>query len=343
MDPLSITASVVGILTAAGNVATILGQVKDAPESISAILTEVNHIRIIFKALQRFLDRTHRRLAPQRAALIHIDDVVVILTQIVLVFSELEAFVRPFAVQQKSQAPSVKLSPWRRVIWAWQKPSALRLVNQLQRHNASLSLLLQIIQCDSMPRKVSFHQMIVFPMESLNSLNSTRCLKAETLHRLEHRARLLSPQRMNQSQRVYSRVEDRANDATSVVSMSRSRAWSVLSGINLTPTSIIAVIKLPLHDSELKRFWSLASPPDTGTTTLPDPERVPDFYHDKTQDEDWLREYGLIPIEMLLAICSLLDDPNPDEPLVPEIAYVYKTDRARYERTAREWTKKYAT
>jgi ubiquitin-protein ligase len=72
---------------------------------------------------------------------------------------------------------------------------------------------------------------------------------------------------------------------------------------------------------------------------------------------------------VLLSICSMLTDPNPDDPLVPEIAHVsrnyrrdcvsqsideleadqiynssirqtYKTDRARYESTAREWTRK---
>lgn len=46
--------------------------------------------------------------------------------------------------------------------------------------------------------------------------------------------------------------------------------------------------------------------------------------------------------KVLLSICSLLTDPNPDDPLVPEIANVYKTDVAKYEGTAREWTKKYA-
>ncbi|OMP85076.1 Ubiquitin-conjugating enzyme E2-16 kDa [Diplodia seriata] len=46
--------------------------------------------------------------------------------------------------------------------------------------------------------------------------------------------------------------------------------------------------------------------------------------------------------KVLLSICSMLTDPNPDDPLVPEIAHVYKTDRARYEATAREWTRKYA-
>ena len=47
--------------------------------------------------------------------------------------------------------------------------------------------------------------------------------------------------------------------------------------------------------------------------------------------------------KVLLSICSLLCDPNPDDPLVPEIAHIYKTDRPRYEDLAREWTRKYAT
>ena len=31
--------------------------------------------------------------------------------------------------------------------------------------------------------------------------------------------------------------------------------------------------------------------------------------------------------KLLLSICSLLCDPNPDDPLVPEIARIFKTDR----------------
>ncbi|WVZ21003.1 hypothetical protein V8G54_008325, partial [Vigna mungo] len=46
--------------------------------------------------------------------------------------------------------------------------------------------------------------------------------------------------------------------------------------------------------------------------------------------------------KVLLSICSLLTDPNPDDPLVPEIAHMYKTDRTKYESTARSWTQKYA-
>jgi len=46
--------------------------------------------------------------------------------------------------------------------------------------------------------------------------------------------------------------------------------------------------------------------------------------------------------KVLLSICSMLTDPNPDDPLVPEIAHVYKTNRALYDKNAKDWTAKYA-
>ena len=46
--------------------------------------------------------------------------------------------------------------------------------------------------------------------------------------------------------------------------------------------------------------------------------------------------------KVLLSISSLLTDPNPDDPLVPEIAKLYKEDKSAFEEKAREWTRKYA-
>ncbi len=46
--------------------------------------------------------------------------------------------------------------------------------------------------------------------------------------------------------------------------------------------------------------------------------------------------------KVLLSICSLLDDPNPDDPLVPDIAEQYTNSRASYDITARQWTQNYA-
>ena len=47
--------------------------------------------------------------------------------------------------------------------------------------------------------------------------------------------------------------------------------------------------------------------------------------------------------KVLLSICSLLTDPNPDDPLVPELARQYNSDRVVYDMTAREWVVKYAS
>ena len=46
--------------------------------------------------------------------------------------------------------------------------------------------------------------------------------------------------------------------------------------------------------------------------------------------------------KILLSVCSLLDDPNPDDPLVPEIASLFKKNRNLYNMKARAYTTKYA-
>ena len=43
----------------------------------------------------------------------------------------------------------------------------------------------------------------------------------------------------------------------------------------------------------------------------------------------------------LLSICSLMGDPNPDDPLVPDIADLLKNDKIRHNEEARLFTLKY--
>jgi ubiquitin-conjugating enzyme E2 D/E len=56
--------------------------------------------------------------------------------------------------------------------------------------------------------------------------------------------------------------------------------------------------------------------------------------------DQWSPALGIAKV--LLSISSLLADANPKDPLVPEIARIYESNREEFNRTAREWTLLYA-
>ena len=53
-------------------------------------------------------------------------------------------------------------------------------------------------------------------------------------------------------------------------------------------------------------------------------------------------EPALTISKVLLSICSLMDEPNPDDPLVPSIAELLKTNKRKHDETAAGWTAVYA-
>ncbi|KAG6433520.1 hypothetical protein SASPL_105134 [Salvia splendens] len=86
-----------------------------------------------------------------------------------------------------------------------------------------------------------------------------------------------------------------------------------------------------LEHAELEHAELEATTAEQHDAALPEPSSTTQCVNDRSEE-----------LIVLLSICSLLTDPNPDDPLVPEIAHMYKTDRAKYESTARSWTQKYA-
>ena len=47
--------------------------------------------------------------------------------------------------------------------------------------------------------------------------------------------------------------------------------------------------------------------------------------------------------KVLLSICSMMDDQNPDDPLVLEAAELYKNNKEEFIDTAKLWTRLYAS
>jgi hypothetical protein len=142
MDPLSVMASVVGLMTAASNVSSVLlavkSSMKDAPQMVNHVLSEVKEVEISLSAIQKFLMGITS--APRRRiALIQLDQLIATLTEAVLTFSELEAMVTPLV--SKSNAPTLE-----RLRWALKEDKVSSIMQRLQRHKSSLSLMLNIVQ-----------------------------------------------------------------------------------------------------------------------------------------------------------------------------------------------------
>jgi len=142
MDPLSVIASVFGLLTAANKVSSmlfaIISSTKDAPQFVSHIISEVKEVEISLFAIYRLLQGISS--APRRRiALIQLDQLIATLTEAVLTFSELEALVTPIAKQSK-------VSTTERLKWVLKEDTVSNIVQRLQRHKSSLSLMLNIVQ-----------------------------------------------------------------------------------------------------------------------------------------------------------------------------------------------------
>lgn len=140
-EPLTATAAVRGIIVANAQLVKIISSVisiTSASPVLSDLQTELNSVNIIVSGLENFLLRT-TAVTPARAALIPVQDVISVMTQLVLVYSELQVVIQQWQGTQQSILSKFSSS------WRANATAITRLLNQLQRHKLSLSLILQII------------------------------------------------------------------------------------------------------------------------------------------------------------------------------------------------------
>ncbi|KAF4634125.1 hypothetical protein G7Y89_g3974 [Cudoniella acicularis] len=287
MDPLSVMASVVGLLAAAGQVASILSNVrssiKEAPRSIDRILPQVNELQSCFSAIHNLLIGIET--APtRRISMIQVDHLRATLTEAVLTFSELEELLTP-------RVPGSDISMLERIKWAWNEDTVSSIVGRLERHKSSLSLMLNIVQSSDLDANQSL-QGLERLMEQLVSDNweirrrlwsledrlesqsiLTTCFRngknVKVLEGEEHNSDVVAgPSQPRQSydassgyrlpfevdlntSRVYKRTQLYESDASFTSSAVRTHAWSVFSGLSLSQVSAISAIALPVYSYDV--------------------------------------------------------------------------------------------
>jgi hypothetical protein len=140
-DPLSVAASVVGLLTAGAQITqvlnTLISRARWVPQDCRIACAEVADIRRILSQLRVFLLGIETT-TPSRSSLILVDQVVVTLASCVTTFSEADVLVRKLESEER-------MGLWNRFKWAEKVESLSDLVRRLQMHKSSLGLMLSIL------------------------------------------------------------------------------------------------------------------------------------------------------------------------------------------------------
>lgn len=137
MEPLSVAASIVGLLEATAKVSSLVKTVNGAFRLMQDVLSEVSDIQMSLGQLQTLL------LGPEaqyrsRASFLMVEDIVVVLTKAVITFSELENVIEQFQKDQSLQVVT-------RVKLAWKEPTISKLLLRLQSFRLSLGFMLNIL------------------------------------------------------------------------------------------------------------------------------------------------------------------------------------------------------
>jgi hypothetical protein len=141
MDPLSVAASVAGLLTAAKEVSSAIDKIiksrKKGPKEIADIKSTVDTLRSVLLQLQLLL-LSRASINRERASLILVDEVVVTLTACVMTFSDLHGCMKGLEADQKfGLLDSIR--------WASKATKLKGYLQNLEAHKASLTLMMNIL------------------------------------------------------------------------------------------------------------------------------------------------------------------------------------------------------
>jgi hypothetical protein len=139
-DPLSITAAVLALVTAAVQVSKILhtisSKAKDAPKMADSALREVKQFSTAIHAVDKLIQNVEAA-QEGRISLIEVDTVVVTLTDAVLTFSEFQRILQELGDLSDFKA---------KLKWGRTEGTIDKLTAKIRGHTSSLSLMLNIIQ-----------------------------------------------------------------------------------------------------------------------------------------------------------------------------------------------------
>ncbi|KAI1366498.1 hypothetical protein F5Y08DRAFT_133729 [Xylaria arbuscula] len=190
MDPLSVAASVVGLLAAGGKMTSLLFTVitkwRDSPALARSILFEVADISAALGQLQEYLSNRLQASA-ERGSLIMFDQLLTTLTGCVTTYSDIQFILTALNISED-------MTSFDRIRWMRQEDQLNTLVQRLQSHKSSLTLMLTIIQCHTMQEAQSSTQRLCILVEQVLASNQDL---SERLRGLEREGSIINRAQSN--------------------------------------------------------------------------------------------------------------------------------------------------
>lgn len=140
MEPLSVAASIIGILATSAKIVTVVTDLvrreKDTPQSLHRVLTEVSELNTCLAQLAPFIQGA-KSTDRGRKDTISLEQVVVINTSLVLNMSELDKTLDSYNLGDK-------ISKFNRMRWIMDETKILEILNSVRASKASLNLILTL-------------------------------------------------------------------------------------------------------------------------------------------------------------------------------------------------------
>ena len=141
MDPISLIASITGLLSVTAKVAALareyIQKERNAPGSMSTVLQEMSDLRICLTHLQPFIQGTRTFPRPQRAAVFR-DQLIVITSAFVFDLAKLEKIMDVFQTNQPLSVSS-------RVRWTQRESEVIKLLKRIRASRSSLNMIFSIL------------------------------------------------------------------------------------------------------------------------------------------------------------------------------------------------------
>ncbi|KAL9033096.1 MAG: hypothetical protein Q9214_007671, partial [Letrouitia sp. 1 TL-2023] len=243
MDPLSISASIAGLCIAAAQVSYLLrdfiGNAKQAPSTARHTLMEVTGISICLSQLDSYLSG-RQEAARSRRTMIMVEQVIIILTNCVSIFSELEQVLEALKTDGVVRVID-------RVKWSLKEKTLSDLLSRLHASKTSLSLMLNILTW-RLKQIEKMHPALV------SSACPSKASSAFEIDFIQGTVQTPAGEVDFEKDLKSSPVYRRAGFSTLRVSNSSSSGSpgpSFLSGLSLSDVSNVSAVALPISSEEL--------------------------------------------------------------------------------------------